>query len=235
MLALEQVAKQVGLTSHREAKAGMLSFRQKTKLMGLILGFFVFTASGTLSAADAPVDAFYGVFEGETTFLTATGAKKRGISVSISPVPDALPGVTGVEVSWTTLSKRSNGKAKSKTHDAVFVPADPAETVFVAVRFSGAAEDIAKLESNEAEKPDAPVTAPQRSPGDPRGTAPYLWGRIKGDTFSIYVVVVTEDGGYEIQVYDRTLTKEGMTLVYSRNRAGEHLKLLEAFLTLKEG
>ncbi|TQV78373.1 hypothetical protein [Denitrobaculum tricleocarpae] len=204
------------------------------KLRGLILGLSLLILSGPVQAADAPVEAFFGVFQGETTFLTATGAKKRGISVSFSPAPNAMPGIDGVEVSWTTLSKRSDGSFSSKTHDAVFVPADPAETIFVAVSSSGKAEDIAKLEQGAGEGKDGGETVEPRSPRDPRGTAPYLWGRIKENTFSIYVVVVAEDGGYEIQVYNRTLTKEGMTLVYSRNRAGEHLKLLEAFLKRKD-
>lgn len=213
----------------------MLSFRLMNKLRGLVLGLSVLLFAGPGYAADAPVDAFFGVFQGETTFLTATGAKKRGISVSFSPVSEAMPGIDGVEVSWTTLSKRADGTFNSKTHEAVFVPADEAETIFVATKSSGSAEDISKLEEGQDDKKDGDKAAASRSPIDPRGTAPYLWGRIKDNTFSIYVVVVAEDGGYEVQVYNRTLTKEGMTLVYSRNRAGEHLKLLEAFLKRKEG
>lgn len=213
----------------------MLSFRPMIRLRGLILGLSVLVFAGPVYAADAAVDAFFGVFQGETTFLTATGAKKRGISVSFSPVSDAMPGVDGVEVSWTTLSKRADGTFNSKTHDAVFVPADPAETIFVAVKSSGSAEDISTLEEGQDDTRDEGKVVAPRSPRDPRGTAPYLWGRIKENTFSIYVVVVTEEGGYEIQIYNRTLTKEGMTLVYSRNRAGEHLKLLEAFLKRTEG
>ncbi len=213
----------------------MLSFRLMMRLRGLILGLSVLFFAVPGYAADASVEDFYGVFQGETTYLTATGAKKRGISVSFSPVADAMPGVEGVEVSWTTLSKRADGTFNSKTHDAVFVPADPAETIFVAVKSSGRAEDITKLEEVQGDQKDDDKTVAPRSPRDPRGTAPYLWGRIQENTFSIYVVVVAEDGGYEIQVYNRTLTKEGMTLVYSRNRAGEHLKLLEAFLKRKEG
>lgn len=212
----------------------MLFFRGMTRLSLLAFGLLCVIAVIPVRAADLPISAFFGVFEGETTFLTATGAKKRGISVSISPVPDAIPGVEGVEVSWTTLTKRSDGTFKSKTHRAVFVPADPAGTMFVATESSGDTDDIEKSEEGEqAAGETSPTQA--RSPKDPRGTAPYLWGRIKENTFSIFVVVVAEDGGYEIQIYDRTLTEDGMTLVYSRDRAGEHLKLIEAFLKQTAG
>lgn len=212
----------------------MLSFRPMTRLSGLIVGSLFLLLAGPGHAADAAVESFFGVYQGETTYLTATGAKKRAISVSFRSYPEAMPGVDGVELSWTTLSKRADNTWRSKTHEAVFVPADEAGTIFVAVKSSGSAEDISRLEAEEDGKADGDHSAKPRSPGDPRGTAPYLWGRIKENTFSVYVVVVAEDGGYEVQVYDRTLTDEGMTLVYSRNRAGEHLKLLEAFLKRKE-
>ncbi len=213
----------------------MLFVRRMTRLSACIFALTIFFAVVPARAADLPISAFFGVFEGETTFLTATGAKKRGISVSISPVPEAAPGVEGVEVSWTTLTKRDDGTFKAKTHHAVFVPADPAGTIFVATESSGDADAIDKSDDGEqaAEKP-APTTE-LRSPKDPRGTAPYLWGRISESTFSVFVVVVAEDGGYEIQIYDRTLTEDGMTLVYSRDRAGEHLKLIEAFLKQTAG
>ncbi|WP_282609925.1 hypothetical protein [Pelagibius sp. Alg239-R121] len=215
-----------------------------TKLRCLILGFLLLLIAAPSYAEDAPIKDFFGVFEGETTFLTATGAKKRGMSVSISPVPNALAdgegaSIAGVAVSWTTLTKRADGSFKSKTHDAVFVPADREETIFVAVESSGDTDDIGNSDDVQDQKEAAAETEPEIPtplfPRDPRGTAPYLWGRIKEKTFSIFIVVVAEDGGYEIQIYDRTLTDEGMTLVYSRDRAGEHLKLLEAFLTRKEG
>ena len=214
----------------------MLFFHRMTKLSGLIFGIVLLLTAAPLRAADLPISAFFGIFEGETTFLTATGAKKRGISVSISPIPDAMPGVEGFEVAWTTLTKREDGSFKSKTHRAVFVPADPAGTIFVAVESSGDTDDIEKSDENESGEGSKaePMSGEPRSMQDPRGTAPYLWGRITENTFSVFVVVVAEDGGYEIQVYDRTLTEDGMTLVYSRDRAGEHLKLLEAFLKLKQ-
>lgn len=212
----------------------MLFFRPMTRLSSLIFALVVFFAVVPARAADLPISAFFGVFEGETTFLTATGAKKRGISVSISAVPDAVPGVEGVEVSWTTLTKRQDGTFKSKTHRAVFVPADPAGTMFVATESSGDADAIDRSDESE-QASEARAPADGHSLKDPRGTAPYLWGRIKENTFSVFVVVVAEDGGYEIQIYDRTLTDDGMTLVYSRDRAGEHLKLIEAFLKQTAG
>ena len=37
-------------------------------------------------------------------------------------------------------------------------------------------------------------------------------------------MLVTDDGGYEMQVYDRTLTGDGMDLNFTRVRDGKTLK-----------
>ncbi|MDP6806002.1 MAG: hypothetical protein QF902_11850 [Rhodospirillales bacterium] len=37
-------------------------------------------------------------------------------------------------------------------------------------------------------------------------------------------MVITEDGSYEMQQYDRTLTEDGLALAFSRIRDGKQLK-----------
>ena len=44
-------------------------------------------------------------------------------------------------------------------------------------------------------------------------------------------MMVTGDGGYEMQVYDRTLTATGLDLTFSRIRDGEQFKLIKGALT----
>ncbi len=43
-------------------------------------------------------------------------------------------------------------------------------------------------------------------------------------------MMVTDDGGYEMQVYDRTLTKGGMDLKFSRVHDGKTLKQITGSL-----
>ena len=43
-------------------------------------------------------------------------------------------------------------------------------------------------------------------------------------------MMVTDDGGYEMQVYDRTITGNGMDLKFSRVRDGKTLKLITGSL-----
>jgi hypothetical protein len=63
-------------------------------------------------------------------------------------------------------------------------------------------------------------------PLDPMSGDPYLWARIEGNTFWMYALLVTDEGGYEMQTYERTLTAGGMDLRYSRIRDGEVLRTI---------
>jgi hypothetical protein len=59
---------------------------------------------------------------------------------------------------------------------------------------------------------------------------PYVWARIVGDTLSVYSLFVSEDGGYEIQQFDRTLARGGLTLDYQSVRNGKINRTVSTFL-----
>jgi hypothetical protein len=65
---------------------------------------------------------------------------------------------------------------------------------------------------------------------DPMKGEPYVWGRIDGDTLSVYSLFVAEDGGYEIQQFDRTLTTGGLMLDYQSVRNGQINRTVTTFL-----
>jgi hypothetical protein len=54
------------------------------------------------------------------------------------------------------------------------------------------------------------------------------WAVIKGQTLTVGIVAVLADGRLEQQVYDRTLTANGMKLVYRRLVDGRETKTIEA-------
>ena len=66
---------------------------------------------------------------------------------------------------------------------------------------------------------------------DPLKGDPYVWARITGDTLTVFALLITEDGDYEMQVYDRTLTPKGLDLVFLRTRHGKEPALIKAILT----
>ena len=55
---------------------------------------------------------------------------------------------------------------------------------------------------------------------DPLAGWPFVWARIKENTLTVYSLLVHDDGSYEIQTYDRTLTGFGMELKFTRVRDG---------------
>ena len=70
-------------------------------------------------------------------------------------------------------------------------------------------------------------------PLDPLKGEPYVWADIEGPTLRVHALLITDDGGYEMQVYRRTLTADGMTLEFSRNRNGKELKTIYGNLQRK--
>jgi hypothetical protein len=62
-----------------------------------------------------------------------------------------------------------------------------------------------------------------QEPLDPLKGEPYVWARLSGDTLTIFALLITDEGGYEIQTYDRTLTNDGLELRYTRDRDGKTL------------
>ncbi len=69
-----------------------------------------------------------------------------------------------------------------------------------------------------------------RAPNDPMKGDPYVWARLRGDTLTVYALIVTPDGSYDMQVYDRTLTKNGMKLDFKRFLEGQKVKSIKGEL-----
>ena len=53
------------------------------------------------------------------------------------------------------------------------------------------------------------------------------WARVSGNTLSVYLARIRDDGRYEIQRYDRTLSDLGMQLEFTRLRDGEKVRVVK--------
>ena len=51
---------------------------------------------------------------------------------------------------------------------------------------------------------------------EPMRGDPLRWGVRKGDTLTVYSFVILTDGRYELQVYERSLTGDGLDLAFER-------------------
>lgn len=158
----------------------------------------------TAYAQVAEVAPFLGEFSGSAEVIGSDGsATPRDMSVTIAESRD------GFNVSWSTTTYKSDGRIKEQSYSVDFLPTDR-DGVFSAAMTRNVFGHAVQL--------------------DPMKGEPFVWGRIAGDTLTVYSLFVDDDGSYEMQQYDRSLRDEGLLLTFSRVREGEKLRTVETVL-----
>ena len=166
----------------------------------LLLAVLVFSAG----IAQADIHRFVGEYAGSAEVSSADGTLiKRDMSVTISQNQD------GFTVKWTSTTYKPDGRTKEKTYEIFFLPTDR-EGVFSAAMRKNVFGHPIQL--------------------DPMKGEPYVWSRITGDTLSVFSLFVDDEGGYEIQQFDRTLAEGGLTLDYKSVRNGAVQRTVTTFL-----
>ncbi|MEP1614282.1 MAG: hypothetical protein ABJL72_20470 [Roseobacter sp.] len=161
--------------------------------------------SATIAQAD--ITRFFGSYVGSAEAVSADGSTKpRDMSVEIKGVDD------GFMVNWTSTTYRADGSAKVKSYTVGFAFSGREGVYAAAMRRNVFGHDVQL---------------------DPMRGEPYVWSRVEGDTFSLYSMYVTEDGGYEIQQFDRTLAAGGLNLDFQTVRDGQILRTVSTFLEKK--
>ena len=128
---------------------------------------------------------------------------------SIDETPDRAidvlikPHEKGFNLTWTTTEFRANNKIKKSTFSINF-KSSKQEGVYG----SAMSKDLFGHER----------------PLDPLNGDPYVWAFINDNTMTVNSLLVSENGGYEIQTYERTLIDDGMSLMFSRIQNGKIMK-----------
>ena len=160
----------------------------------LLVGAIVLlgTTAPSLSAAEGP-ERFLGSFVGQTLSAASDEVSPRDITVKIEP------GERDNEffLEWTLVSVKSSGKIKRKQYRIKF-----AETRRDGIYKSKMRADMF---GNQV-------------PLDPLKGEPFVWAKIEGSTLTVHTLLITDEGGYEMQTYNRTVTAEGMELKFTRVR-----------------
>ncbi len=146
---------------------------------------------------------FYGRYAGEALAGDDKMTERRDLSVTIGPRE------RGFFVHWTTAVERS-GRVKKKEYTIDFVPTERDGVFGSAMRTNMFGQQV---------------------PLDPMAGDPYVWARLVADTLTVYALHITTDGGYEMQVYARTLTAAGLDLEFTRFRDGVALRTVNGLLT----
>lgn len=159
---------------------------------------------GLTGAARADIAAFVGDYTGSAELVAADGTTTpRDMSVSIRKTRG------GFRVDWTTVTYKPDGRIKVSPYSVDFLPSDR-PGIYAAAMKRNVFGHAVQL--------------------DPMKGEPFVWGRISGDTLTIYSLFVDDEGGYELQQFDRTLAEGGLALEFSRFRNGQMLRSVTAFL-----
>lgn len=146
---------------------------------------------------------FFGNYEGKYTSPSGDSKHDRDLSVKIKEVKD------GFNLTWVTTTFKKD-KPKDKKYSIDFLKTDRDHIYQAAQKknlFGG------------------------REPLDPMKGEPFAWARLEDHTLSVFVLVITDSGGYEMQTFDRVMTDDGnLEVRFSRFRNGEKLKTIKATL-----
>jgi hypothetical protein len=166
----------------------------------LICGLF--SLAPLPAAAGDAIDPFVGKYIGKATSKLLDKLTDRDLNFEIRKHDN------GFSLRWTTIIPRSDGKSKRTSFRIRFEKTRKVSLFSAAMRRNAFG---------------APV------PLDPLKGDPYMWASIRGKTLGVYGVHVTADGGYELQVYERTLVPGGIKVVFKRIRNGKRLKEISGF------
>ena len=169
-----------------------------------VVSAMILTLMLSLPARADHILPFIGSYTGSAEIVSADGSRsQRDMSVTIS---EAKKGFT---VEWTTTTFKPDGRTKDKAYSISFVSTDRHNI------YSAAMER--NIFGHEVQL-------------DPMKGEPFVWGRIVGDTLSVYSLFVDNEGGYEMQQYDRTLTEGGLMLEFKFHRNGAQQRSVSTFL-----
>lgn len=167
-----------------------------------IVGLLVIFAAGSAHAADLSIKAFFGKFQGGGV-AENDDSLYFGVTARDFDV-DIQPADKGFSVTWTSVIRGGGtpGKPESrrKTSMRTFKPSSR----------PGIWEAVASK--------------------DPIDGGEMSWARITGNTMTVYLMVVRNDGAYELQQYARTILPSGMEMVFTRLRDGDKVRSVKGRL-----
>ena len=155
------------------------------------------------TAVAEPIQSFFGAYEGESISVTSGEFNKRDLSIEI------VPRGRGFNLTWTTITYTEEKSAARKTYSIDFVPTQRENIYASAMRTD---------------------MFGHRVPLNPLKGDLFVWATVHGKTLSVYALMITPMGGYEMQTYHRTLTDQGLSLEFLRVRDGMPLRSITGTL-----
>jgi hypothetical protein len=180
-------------------------FYWRTALPGLVLALILTIGTVTSSlGGSGTLQKFFGNYTGQSISLADQGLSERDLAVTIKPYQNE-----GFSLDWTTITKRPDGTTKHQSYSVAFEPTSR-HGIFRAAQRRNMFGHFTPL--------------------DPMAGEPYIWAHLSDDTLTVQALLITEDGGYEIQTYERRLAPHGLDLTFSRVADGKVLKTISGVL-----
>jgi hypothetical protein len=170
------------------------------RLVFLPLTLWLLLVIGSSVAAEtgADIKPFFGRYEGQSiTLQKGNDFQEFDLGVTISPYNGG-----GFKIEWSTIlpSARKTSQRDRKSHSVYFSP--------------------------YSKRPGLYFSAVKRNmfghmrPTDPLAGDPYFWAGLAGKTLTVNVLYVTDAIGWEMHIYRRTLTPDGLVTEFQRIRDG---------------
>jgi hypothetical protein len=183
---------------------GEIVRREPTTLVYLLTTLLAMLLASAADAMPAGFEKFHGEWVGKAIADTGAEIEPRDIRVKIKPQEQ------GFSVTWVLVIHKAAGKDKRSEFSVSFQPTKRPNIFGSAMRLD---------------------VFGNATPLDPLRGEPYVWARVEGITLTIYALVITDVGGYELHTYERTLLRGGMMkLNYHRVVNGEVLRVVTGTL-----
>ena len=174
-----------------------------------VILFLLGALVGQAAARDeSPIAPFVGKYRGEYIKDSGGELTQGDSAVTIEPRDE------GFVVEWISVTRRADGRLKRKVYSIPFRPTQRSRIFTSAMRTNLFGRPV---------------------PLDPLQGDPYVWARIEDRTLTVYALIITDDGAYEMQKYERTLIEGGLELKFSRLRDGEPMRTATGVLKRVEG
>lgn len=175
--------------------------RATLKATGLF-AFLAILVSANAQPSGNGLDAFYGRYAGTGI---VENSDVEGVSMALRNLDVEIRPASrgGFRVTWTSLMRKYGGNVPSYSRKGL-------EIQFVPTDRSGVYRE--------------------KSPGNVLEGEPLTWARLQHPTLTVYQLVPSEGGGFEILSYERTLREGGMDLEFKRLVDGEEVRTVKGAL-----
>lgn len=171
----------------------------------MFVGFLCLSFMTVAQVRAASIEPFVGTYHGTTIEHAESELKARDLDVIIRKAE------RGFVVDWSTVIHKPDGREKAVSQEVEFYATERPDIYGSAMR-SG--------------------LFGKRIPNDPLKGEPFFWARIVDKTLTIHALYINDEGGYEMQVYKRTLDDDGnLDLIFRRFRDGEQIRDVTGTLT----